>query len=171
MNIEAQETKHLLSNTDEWSAPADGLQGRLLAYRKPNVNGTQVIGVDVELKNVKLAPLAVQNDPAAVDVEVLNVHGKPVPQAPATRSGPVPFPQWGVIPRDSYLRFPIESHTVGVPRNGGALLAFSDKVWVLKKGEYILQGAYTLRRSLKDAPENAWAGRVKLPPLKIRVTQ
>jgi hypothetical protein len=157
----------------EWSKPVNGLQGRLVRYARPRVDKTEIIGVEVELKNVSAEPLAVRNDPASVHVRLIGPDGQPIdPGLPLVRSGPVALPQWGVLPRDSSLSFSLYDYGVGVPEDQGALLALlpSSRVWMLKPGKYTLRGTFTVQPAADDkSPENAWKGQLDLPPLYIEV--
>jgi hypothetical protein len=153
-----------------WSKPVNGLQGRLVRHPKPTVNSTQIIGIAVELKNASTEPMAVPNDPASVNVELFDSDGKPVPQTALPRSGPVPLPQWGVLPRDSYLGFSLYDYGVGIPKDQGALLSLLPpvKAWLLNPGKYTLAGTFTVPKG-KLLPKDAWVGRLDLLPLGIEV--
>jgi hypothetical protein len=157
----------------DWSKPVNGLRGRLLRYAPPRVNKTEIIGVEVEVKNVSITPLAVRNDPASVRVCLIGPDGQPIePGLPFVRSGPVASPQWGVLPRDSSLSFSLYDYGVGVPEGQGALLALlpPSRVWMLKPGKYTLRGTFTVQPAADDnPPKNAWKGQLDLPPLDIEV--
>jgi len=157
----------------EWSKPVNGLRGRLLRYAPPHVNKTEIIGVEVELKNVSKEPLAVRNDPASIRLRLIGPNGQPIdPGLPSHRSGPVALPQWGVLPRDSSLSFSLYDYGVGVPEGQGALLALlpPSRVWMLKPGKYTLRGTFTVEPAASDnPPKNAWKGQLDLPPLVLEV--
>jgi len=157
----------------EWSEPVNGLRGRLVRYAPPRLNKTAIIGIAVELQNDSTEPLAVRNDPALVRVRLIGPDGQPIdPVLPLVRSGPVASPQWGVLPRDSSLRFSLYDYGVGVPDGQGALLALlpPSRVWMLQPGKYTLRGTFTFQPAASDkTPTNAWKGKLDLPPLEIEV--
>jgi RNA polymerase sigma factor (sigma-70 family) len=153
----------------EWSKAVNGLQGRLVRQPRPKVNGTEIIAIAVELRNVSTDPLALQNDPASVRLTLHDATGKSIPGGGLPRSGPIPAPQWGTIPRDSYLGFGLYDYGAGVPRGQGALLAvLHGKDWLLKPGKYFLRGTFTVRKAVAW-PKNPWVGQLHLPPLEIEV--
>jgi hypothetical protein len=156
-----------------WSEAVNGLRGRLVRYAPPRVNKTEIIGISVELKNASARPLAVQNDPASVHVRLCRADGSVIdPSLPFVRSGPVAFPEWGVLPPNAYLGFSLYDYGVGVPEGQGALLALlpPSRVWFLKPGKYTLRGKFTVKPAAgDDHPKNAWTGQLDLPPLELEI--
>lgn len=86
-------------------------------------------------------------------------------------SGPIPSPQWAVIPRDAYIGFRVDTQTAGVPtkEHGMALIAVGGKMWALRAGKYVLEIALVFK-SEADAPPNQWVGELELPPVEVVVT-
>jgi hypothetical protein len=155
-----------------WSPEVKGLRGRLVRQTQPPVGTTEIIGVAVELKNVSAEPLAVRNDPAAVRLDLFDAKGQSMPRAWLSRSGPIPFPQWGIVPGGCYLGFSLYDYGVGVPQGQGPLLALLPYAgdWILKPGKYTLRGTFNVQpRASDDPPKNAWRGELDLPPLEIEV--
>jgi len=156
---------------EKWSSPVNGLLGRLILKYKPNkYNETNLLDIILELKNSSTKPIAIKNNQNAVSFKLHDLRDYPIPQSGWTRSGPVPYPQWAVIPRDSYLGFSLYDCTVGIPGGGGTLIALPNNVWLLKKGEFILYATLAIEDIGEDRPENAWSGKLILPPLRITVS-
>lgn len=157
-------------NSERWSDVINGLQGRLVAKSKHNkYNETNLLDIILELKNVSTKPIAIQNDRDAVSFKLYDLRGYAIPQAGSDRSGPVPYPQWAIIPRDSYLGFSLYGYTAGIPGGGGLFIALPKDTWLLKEGEFILHATFTIENMGKNRPENAWSGKLVLPPLRISV--
>jgi hypothetical protein len=154
--------------SERWSKVENGLQARLILELKPPMGRTDILDVVLQLKNVSTRPLAVRNDPEAVSVRLYDLRGYAVPQAGHSRSGPVPYPQWAIVPRDSSLRFSLYDCGVGIPANAGTLLALPRGLWLLKKGQYVLEAVFAVRKLPPDAPDNAWSGELTLPHVKFR---
>ena len=155
---------------ERWSSPANGLLGRLVSKDKPNkYNETTLLDIVLELKNVSTKPIAIKNNRDAVSFKLHDLRGYAIPQSGYDRSGPVPYPQWAVIPRDSYWGFSLYDWTVGIPGGGGIFIALPNHVWLLKEGEFILDATFTIKDTGEDSPENAWSGKLVLPLLRISV--
>jgi hypothetical protein len=152
-----------------WSDPANGLSGRLRVEFEDLKPGLRH-AVYLELSNRSLNPVAMTNQPEA-HAELFDAAGKPVNTSGMWMTGPVPSPQWAVIPRDAYIGFRIDMQTVGVPtrEHEAALLAVGDKSWELRAGEYALKIALVSKKE-DDAPKNQWVGELELPPVEIIVT-
>jgi len=157
-------------DSERWSDVINGLQGRLVAKNKPNkYNETNLLDIILELKNVSTKPIAIQNDRDAVSFKLYDLRGYAIPQAAGGRSGPVPYPQWAIISRDSYLGFSLYGYTAGIPGGGGLFIALPKDTWLLKEGEFILEATLTIKDIGEDRPDNAWLGEIVLPPLRISV--
>ena len=155
---------------ERWSSPVNGLHGRLVLKNKPNeYNETNLLDIVLELKNISTKPIAIKNNQNAVSFKLHDLRGYTIPQSGYDRSGPLPYPQWAVIPRDSYLGFSLYDPTVGIPGAGGTFIALQNNVWLLKEGEFILNATFAIKDIDEDRPENAWTGKLILPPLRISV--
>ena len=154
--------------SERWSEVENGLQARLVLKRKSPIGGTDILDVVLQLKNVSTHPIAVRNDPEAVSVTLYDSRRYAVPQAGHDRSGPVPYPQWAIVPRDSSLEFSLYDCGVGIPANAGTLLALPRGVWLLQKGQYVLEAVFAVTQLPPDAPGNAWLGELTLPHVKFR---
>jgi hypothetical protein len=154
-----------------WSAPVNGLRGRLVRHTLPPTGTTEIIGVALELKNVSTDPLAVLADAEAVLLKLFDADGRPVENAGVPRSGPQPLPQVAVIPRDSYLGFSLYDYGWGVPQGQGAFLPVRrGGAWMLKPGKYTLRGTFTVEPpEVETYRKNGWRGRLDLPPLEIEI--
>jgi RNA polymerase sigma factor (sigma-70 family) len=161
---------------EEWSEAAAGLRGRLLPVVRQKLNGTPILGLTLELANVSTGSLAFKADPEFAKVEVFDSTGKAVRQSGLPRSGPVPNPEYAVIPRDSYLGLPLDILTVGIPPNKGALLSLRNADWVLEPGRYTIRASFAAASSAvrvtvggADAQPTAWADKLTLPAVVIEV--
>ncbi len=152
-----------------WSEPINGLSGRLrieFEDLKPGLRHA----VYLELRNHSLNPVAVTNQPQ-IHAELFDSIGKPVSTSGFSISGPIPSPQWAVIPRDAYIGFRIDMQTVGVPtrEHGMALIAVGGKTWGLRAGKYVIKMALAFKYE-EDGPLNQWVGELELPPVEFVVT-
>ena len=154
-----------------WSNPVNGLVGRLVVRNRPNkYSETSLLDIILELKNISTKSIAIKNDQEAVSFKLQDLRGYDIPQSGSARTGPIPFPQWAVIPRDSYWGFSLYDRGVGIPGGGGTFIALPNHhVWFLKEGEFILHATLTVKDVGEDRPENAWSGRLVLPPFRISV--
>lgn len=152
-----------------WSEPTKGLSGRVRVEFEDLKPGLRH-AVYLELKNHSLDLVAVTNQPR-IHAELYDSSGKPVSTSDFPMSGPIPNPQWAVIPRDAYIGFRVDMQTVGVPtrKHGMALLAVGGKMWGLRAGKYVLEIALVFKNE-EDAPQNQWVGELELPPVEVVVT-
>lgn len=151
-----------------WSEPVNGLFGRLRVEFEDLKPGLRH-AVYLELRNYSLKPVAVTNQPQ-IHAELFDSSGKPVITS-GSAGGPMPIPQWAVIPRDAYIGFRIDMQTVGVPirEHGKALIAIGGKTWELRAGKYLLEIMPVFKKE-EDGPENQWVGEIELPPVEVVVT-
>lgn len=152
-----------------WSDTINGLSGRL-RVKFENLTPGLRHAVYLELRNHSLKPVAVTNQPQT-HAELFHSAGKPVSTSGMWISGPIPSPQWAVIPRDAYIGFRIDMETVGVPtgEHGMALIAVGGKSWGLRAGEYVLKTTLVFKKE-DDGPQNQWVGELELPPVDVVVT-
>jgi hypothetical protein len=160
--------KHTVMLTDTgWSPVVDSLQGRLVRYPRRTSNGTGIIVVGLELRNVSTGTWGIADGPEAVRLELYGADGKPVPRTSMPRSGPLPLWQRAVLPRDCYLGFSLYDYGWGIPKDRGGMLAVQrGEPWVLDAGKYTLRGTFT---SAGADPAGAWKGTLDLPPLEIEI--
>jgi hypothetical protein len=152
-----------------WSQPINGLSARLRVEFEDLSPGLRH-AVYLELGNHSSDPIAVTNQPQ-IRAELLDSSGMAVGTSNAWISGPIPSPQWAVIPRDAYIGFRIDMQTVGVPtrEHGTVLLAVGGKMWGLRPGEYVLR-ATLVGDFAEGGPREQWIGELPLQPLKVVVT-
>ena len=126
--------------------------------------------VYLELRNDYLGPIAVIDQPR-VEAGLTDEAGKVVEPFEQPMSGPIPNPQWAVIPRGAALRLRIDMQTVGVPekKSGKALLAAGGHSWPLAAGRYVLR-LRVQSQPQADAPQDQWVGELTLPPVAVIVT-
>jgi hypothetical protein len=152
-----------------WSEPVNGLSGRLRVEFEDLTPGLRH-AVYLELRNHSLNPVAVTNQPR-VHAELFDSAGKPVITSAFAMGGPMPIPQWAVIPREAYIGFRIDIQTVDVPtrEQGMALIAVGGKTWKIRAGKYVLEIALVFTYE-EDGPQNQWVGELKLPQVEVVVT-
>jgi hypothetical protein len=152
-----------------WSEPVNGLSGRLRVEFEDLKPGLRH-AVYLELRNHSLAPIAVINQPQ-IHAQLHDSFGKPVSTTSFPMSGPLPNPQWAVIPRDAYIGFRVDMQTVGVPtrEHGMALFAVGGKCWGLRAGKYLLQTMLVFKKE-GDGPQNQWLGELNLPTVQFTIT-
>lgn len=147
----------------DWSAPVDGLSGRLRVWLEDLRPGFRH-AVYLELWNHSLATIGVTNQPR-VDAGLWTGGSVPVPPAAVLASGPVHAAQAALIPGGAYLGFRIDMQTVGLPMREppAALVALGGRSWVVGAGRYRL--AATIAFPASEAhPASDWAGELNLPP-------
>jgi len=161
----------LEEKSGRWSSPVNGLRGQLYARNKPSkYSKTTLLDIVLELKNVSREPIAIKYDQDALSFKLHDLRGYSIPQSGHVGSGPVPYPQWAVVPRDSYRGFSLYDRRVGIPSGGGTFIALPNHhVWLLKEGEFILHATLAVKDVGEDRPENTWSGKLMLPPLRISV--
>ena len=152
-----------------WSEPTRGLAGRLIVEFEDLKPGLRH-AVYLELRNHSLDPIAVTNQPQ-IQADLSDASGGMVSTSGMWMSGPIPRPQWALIPREAYVGFRIDMQTVGLPTReyGMALLAIGDNTWELKAGQYVLEIALLFEGD-KDGPQGQWVGTLELPPVQVVVT-
>jgi len=160
----------------DWSEPVDGLRGRLLLGQGrslPDLKARETL-VYVEIEEVADAyagDRAVYFDPAALQCKLAQADGKPVPEHPSGGSGGRGGPPagWVTIPSDAMMRLRANPSGYGTP--DGLHIALANAHYLLKTGEtgeYRLSGTLTVTPPAGHGRANAWAGVLKLPPVKVR---
>lgn len=163
--------KEIISNpvVNAWSEPTNGLSGRLLVEFEDLKPGLRH-AVNLELRNDSFYPIAVINQPR-VHAELFDSSGNAVSSLGFPMGGPIPGPQWAVIPGYAYVGFRLDMQTVGVPTREQemVLIAVGGKTWRVKAGKYVLKSALVFIKK-EDGPQNQWGGELELPPVEVVVT-
>src|SRR5215210_2681006 len=163
------------SETGDWSDVVKGIQGRITISEDHTFNGTTIVAVYLELRNVSNIGDAIEIyfDPIhTFQCQLLDANDKPVATAGLPASIMVPRPFWLILPYDSSLRFRISVEGYGVPRNEGALIPLECGDWIIKsgdKGEYKLDVTFAVNPPKVDIDRRVWRGTLKLPRVKIPV--
>jgi hypothetical protein len=115
----------------DWSAPERGLAGRLQVELE-DLDVALRHAMYLELRNDSLEPVAVTYQPR-LEARLTDEASKAIEPSEFPMSGPIPKPQWAVIPRGAGLRLRIDMQTVGVPekKSGKALVAVGGHSWAL----------------------------------------
>jgi hypothetical protein len=159
--------------TGVWSEAVNGVQGRLIISADEPVNGTRIVALYLELRNVSDIGNAIEIyfDPShTFQCQLLDANDKPVATAGLPASIMVPHPFWLILPYDSSLRFRISVSGYGVPRNETALIPLECGDWVIKSGDvrdYELEVTFTVKPPKVDIDRRVWQGTLKLPRVKI----
>jgi len=157
--------------TGTWSAPVDGLRGRLLVTPGDTFNGTRMLVVYLELENVSNVanPLEIYFDEyRTLESKVVDGEGKPLKQPPVAASILSPGPYWLTIPVDGLLRFRVSVSGYGIYKDSGTDLPMSSGNWVIPRGdkkEYFLEA--TFKADPDKAKPRAWQGTLSLPRVPI----
>lgn len=167
------------SATGAWSGTVSGIQGRLIAQDDPPFNGTRMIGVHLELRNVSgvLNPLEIPYDGSNFQGELRDKAGKIVAQAGLSCSIMNPPGYFLILPYDSSLKFRVSVTGYGVPKDGGALIGLNNAAWLIQRGDsapYFLSGPFGPSSTVhfdaktRSSPSNRkWTGVLHLPPVRI----
>ena len=153
----------------DWSTSEHGLSGRL-HVELDDLDVALRFAVYLELRNDSSEPVTITDQPG-IEARLWNNGAKPIEPSGLPMSGPIPNPQWAVIPRGGTLRLRIDMQTVGVPekKSGKALLAVGGHSWALAAGEYVL-GIGVRSQRVANAPPNQWVGELTLRPVSIIIT-
>jgi len=159
----------ILRQVGDWSEPNRYLSGRLCVEFEDLRPGLRH-AVYLELCNHDFTPVAAINQPET-RATLLNAQGQRVNPTELALSGPVPEPQWALIPRDAYVGFRIDMQTVGLPaaEHGVVLLAVGGRSWTLEPGVYQLH-VTALFTPDDRGPAEQWRGELALPPVDVIVT-
>ena len=154
-----------------WSPPINGLQARLSVARKEPFNGTPMLAVYLELRNVsdRAAVMEVPLDTDKVRFTVTDSADKPIPPT----SGPYDelTAPLGLLrlPHDGQLRFNVSHHGAGVPKDQAAMLDLGvTSQWEFKRADeqtYYLQA----RLTVQDGNDQRWSGTLELPKVRLPV--
>ena len=152
-----------------WSEVVNGLAGRLRLQLEDLAPGLRY-AVYLELLNQSFDPVAITNQPAVL-AKLIDSFGQPVDTVAYPSSGPIPVPEWAMIPRDAYVGFRIDMQTVGLPtrEQGMILLAVGGITWRVGTGKYLLKTTAVFKTDV-NGPPNQWLGELKLPPVELVVT-
>jgi RNA polymerase sigma factor (sigma-70 family) len=164
-----------IAPADAWSAPDNGLRGRLV-YRPRSVTeegGPALRGVYLEVENPTGRGKMVRADASLLRFELTDAAGRPVERTQLGRyTGAVIAPETAFVPHNGYFGFPLDNFSTVIPREGGTGLALGTHGWLLKPGRYTLRGVFRFTDADKARlrlPEEAWTGQLDLPPLTIEV--
>ncbi len=156
-----------------WSKPVGVLSARLVVTRS-NIRESESFRLTLELKNTGVLPLAVQTyNPHILTLKILDSAGNSVGPS-SSRIDIISSPQWGVIPRDGYLGFPV---TIRSPdRVKGSHIDITTRIWKLPPGKYRVSGEYSSTNppqfpEIMGKPGRAriWEGKVNLPALDLEI--
>lgn len=159
----------------EWSAPVDGLRGRLLFGEGEKFNGTRMALIYLELQNVSDVgnPMEVYFDiDRGLDCELLDGSGKSIPKAGSPASITTPPSYWITLPHDSILRFRVSVTGYGIPKDGGLSIGMMSGDWRIPantRGDYFLTTPFSVSPPKEQSHSRPWKGVLKLPKLKIPV--
>ena len=157
--------------TNVWSSSMSGISGRL-CIAEQSISEDAFFTVALELRNDGAMPLAVQcANPHLFTAAVIDGAGKRV-QPTLARHDVISSPQWGVIPGNSYLRFPVSIQSEDGAK--GSHLDTTTLIWKLAPGMYRISADYSSGKSAdfmgQSGPATIWTGTLRLPQVNIEVT-
>ena len=161
------------TENEVWSEPVNGIQGRLLIRKGVEVNGTKMVHVYLELRNILdvATPIEVYFDPVrSIRSQMVDAAGKSVAQYPSPADIESPLPFFLALPFDSMLRFRISVSGYGVPRAAGTNIQLMGGNWLIRlddKGEYFLEGTFVSQPTNPRPGQRVWQGTLKLPKVTI----
>ena len=173
MNRQREERKPEDFQVGAWSKVIDGIQGRLLAALDTSYNGTRMLAVYVELRNVSdvANPKDIYYDfMSSFRGKVVDARNQELPRASLPADIMSPPPCWLAVPNDGLLRFPVFVHGYGVPQNGGVMISLPNDVWLIpseKVTGYFINGALTAPLKRAAWSQSNWHGTIELPNVKI----
>ena len=153
-----------------WSAPVGPLEARLVAYRTEPSNGTPIITLYLDVRNVAGGDNTKEFnlDKASAIWKVIDAAGKEIaPTSPPGNWLPTP-PKKLVLEAHQSGRLRLSITGGGIAKDrGGHLELGSDRVWVFDKGD---EKAYYLSGEIKIQPTRdtgVWSGTINLPKVKV----
>mgnify|MGYP001301312762 CR=1 FL=1 len=161
--------------SEGWSTPVNGVKARFSFAEGNIVNGTRLIQVYLELKNVSDLgnPLYLYFDPSAsVRGEVRNSANKGVKGSGGPFDQLIPSPYIITLPRDSTLIINVTANGWGVPKDEKALIGMMNDDWMIKRGdtaEYYLTGTFLAGQPPKEVDGQVWTGTIQIPTRRIDV--
>jgi hypothetical protein len=173
MNRPMQDRKPEDFQIGAWSKAIDGVQGRLLASPDTPFNGTRMVAVYVELRNVSdvANPMDIYYDfMSSFRGKVVDARSQELPAASLPTNIMSPLPCWLALPNDGLLRFPVSVHGYGVPRNGGVMLSLPNNAWLIpseKAASCFINGAFTAPPKKAAWSQRNWHGTLELPNVKM----
>ena len=163
----------VVDQAGQWSESVGGLQARLIISQKPMVNGTSIVSVHLEIRNVSDIgnPMEVPVHPEKIKFTLLDSADKPVSESFLPRSGI--GVQWGdlILPFDSSMRLGLTCYNVAIPKDERALIPLPSQDWVIKKGD---KTTYCLKATISSEGENKsskhiWLGLITTPTVVIKL--
>ena len=157
---------------DAWSEAVSQLSGRLRIV-EPKITADQYFHLTLELANRGTTPLAVQcGNPHVFTVTLLDGAGKQVGPT-LVRADVLSSPQWGVIPRGSYLGLPVSIRSEDGAK--GSHLDITTLIWKLSPGKYRVCATFSSGRAadFMGSPGKAeiWEGKIEIPPVDVEVIE
>jgi len=170
LTITAQDdNRHL--EIGAWSTPVNGLQGRLSAAFGKDFNGTRMVDVYLELRNVSDVgnPMEIYFDEyTSVKSSVVDADAKALKLGPTAASIISPGPFWLSIPSGGNLRFPVSVSGYGIFKDSGMDIPMTSGNWVIAPAD---KKQYYLSADFTNAPttdkRRAWTGTLHLPKVQI----
>ena len=154
-----------------WSDPVDGIQGRLIANRVSDFNGTRIVTIDLELKNPGAGPIEIYFDDNTLRSRVVDsTVGHVITPAEASMSVFFPPPQKLILPDDSTLRFRVSVSGYGIPKEAGTAIQMIEGLLLFKsdqKQQFFFESSLTSKAKTVDLSVRQWEGTIKLPKVLI----
>jgi hypothetical protein len=173
----------------DWSEPVANkyhfkLRGRLLIceypqHRGPNGDSESALYVELQEYSDFVGAIGeVYWNPSALNCELVDASGKPLPNSPSAYGGPVPSPCWIMLPSHSSMRLRVSPYAGGRLKDGGfEIWTARFQVWTIKPDDtntYSLSGAFTVDPPTNRVPADfryVWQGTLNLPRMKVGIKE
>jgi hypothetical protein len=162
-----------IQETGAWSDSVNGVQGRLSVSEDQPLNGTRILAIYLELRNVSDVgnPTEIYYEPSnAIQCQLIDANAKPVPNAGLPADIEIPMPFWLALPHDGSLRFRVSVSGYGIPKNAGTMVPMHCGPWLIKDSDhsvYDLESTFIAKPMDDKLRRRAWQGLLKLPKVKI----
>lgn len=154
-----------------WSDSVDGIQGRLIANRVSDFNGTKIVTINLELKNPGAGPIEIYFDDSTLKSRVVDsAEIRVFMPMEASMSVFFPPPRRLILPYDSTLRFRVSVSGYGIPKDAGTAIQMIEGLLLVEsdpKQKFFFESSLTSKPKTLDSSVRQWQGTIKLPKVLV----